>query len=410
MLSKLFTRYLQRGSSLAALLLAMVLGSAAQTPRRPTAESVCALRVAVGVLEAKGSEAQYAARTLADELSKENSGIQAVALENATSEAAFRAQAARLNADYLVLAKVKGDNTNEVVNGISVILGGGPVARSKRKYWVAYTLEESPTGRVVAATQKDGKEGKPNSDDGEAFRNAVGPARAEIAKAVAADAPQTLSLARLSRKHRCFTGLPPEVRSLTMKFDFRASEQKISYDYYLKGDLWRVHIRPKGAASPFIVLYNGDGVLTLNKSEGADYVRLPQVTEEDKIRSLLFGFLREADTEGLKHEIARAREPVKETLHGRACYLVEARTRADTFVQLYFDVQSGALLKKATLDENRKTEQEIVFDEYKEIAAGVRFPYRVTANGKNGPAELEFVEVELNPALSDEFFLRGSRN
>jgi hypothetical protein len=336
-----------------------------------------------------------------------HSGINAIPISSAFNEAEARAQAARQQPDYLLLMDVsRGSNAATAAGGnfvCGLVFGRSCGIATKPAFKVRYVLEEFGTRRII----KSGSIDKSASDEGKAVSEVAAELQRQIGPSFDSTSDTVSSLAGLRRKHQCYSGFPKSPASLIMKYDVTTAGKKVSFDYFLKGNLWRVSIRPKAGDNPYIIGYNGNQIWSLNRSEGVSVFTPGNSNQANNRNAFLVGeFLSEADSENLKFEIVSSTLLGKELVNGKNCHVVESVSRADTYLKFYYDAQTGALIRKTILDENKKIESETDFDDYREVTQGTRFPFRITARSAAGESKVAFVEVNLNPEISNERFLK----
>lgn len=393
-----------------AVLVAVLLWSGAGLVPAQTNNTLnrCRTIVAVGITKTKNVDANQVAQGLSATLSQ-GTEVQAVPVLNVSNEQALREQAARYQPDYLILVEAEaGKSTKDSL--ISILgcgqPGGIPCNQVKTVYKIKYRVEESASAKVVATTAKAVESSHENPQ--QAFEQVAVKLGEIVGGAVRNTVTSTPTFERLQRRAICYAGFPENPASIILKYDMQTDTKKVSFDQYIKGPLWRVSIRAKGAASPFISGYNGKSYWTLNRQEGlTGFTPTQNAPNAGSQVSFLAGeFLKQDATDNLKHEVARATLVAPETVNNRKCQVVEARTRADTYIRLCYDAASGALLKKSILSENREIVQESTFDDYREVAPGVRFPFVIYSQSAKGTAKIEFVEVRLNSEIPDAYFLR----
>lgn len=369
-------------------------------------QETCRATLGVAVAKAEKVSGESFAASLSRSISAQSS-INAIPINSLSNENDARAQAMRQQPDYLLLLDVsRGSNagTAGVVNfGCGFVFGRSCGVTTKPNFKIRYVLEEFGTRRII----KSGSIDKSGSDEGKAISEVAGELQKQIGPSLNSGADTVSSLISLRRKHQCYSGFPKSPASLIMKYDVTTAGKKVSYDYFLKGNLWRVSIRPKASDNPYIIGYNGTQVWSLNKSEGVSVFTPGNSNQTTNRTAFLMGeFLSEADSENLKYEIVSSTLLTKELINGKNCHVVESVSRADTYLKFYYDAQTGALVRKTILDENKKVESETDFDDYREVTQGTRFPFRITARTVAGESKVAFVEVTLNPEISNERFLK----
>jgi len=368
---------------------------------------MCRTTVAVGVVKSEKADANSVVSSLAGKLTN-TTQVKVVPVTSPAipSEADFRAQAARLNPDYLLrleVVKSLTDGSAQVLNRICGYgIGRSCGAKAKILYKIKYILEEAASGKVV----KNGEIEQASSDEQKVLGEVADAFSKQIGGLLNDRSRESTSINDLYRKHLCYAGFPRNPASLIMKYDVTTAGKKVAYDYFIKGPLWRVSIRPLGGAAPYIIGYNGSQIWTLNKSEGVSVFTPSEETRANRVGFLMGEFLSEADSENLKYEFVSSSIVGKEVVNGKDCQIVESVSRADTFVRFSYDARTGALMKKVILDENKKIESETTFDDYREVLQGTRFPFRVHSKSSEGEANIVFVEVMLNPEISDDKFLK----
>lgn len=395
---------------LSAFLLCAVISAVALANSAPTPETqgeACRTTVAVGVSKAVKTDTNFVVNGLAKNLT-DITQVKAIAIpsSNFPSEQDFRAQASRINPDFLLRLEVERGN-----NAVSATSGNIPCriflkincVRTKTVYKIKYFLEEFDTRKIL----KSGVIERASSDENKALGEVTQDINSQIGNFFNRNTTEAGSIISLHRKHLCYSGFPRNPASLIMKYDVTTAGKKVAYDYFIKGNLWRVSIRPKGGTSPYIIGYNGSQIWTLNKTEGVSvFTPSKENSAVNRVNFLLGEFLTEADSENLKYEIVSSAMVGKEAINGKNCQIVESVSRADTFIRFYYDAQTGALLKKTILDENKKVESETIFDDYREVTQGSRFPFKIVSKTVQGEASIVFVDVSLNPEISNEIFLK----
>jgi hypothetical protein len=103
-----------------------------------------------------------------------------------------------------------------------------------------------------------------------------------------------------------------------------------------------------------------------------------------------------------------------ENVNGRDAYLVVGVPQGDTPESLYFDTQSGLLLRKQTVlptpvgDSPFQTD----FEDYRDTGSGVKFPFVIRMNPANARTELapnatlRVTKVEDNVAIDNAKFAK----
>jgi len=116
----------------------------------------------------------------------------------------------------------------------------------------------------------------------------------------------------------------------------------------------------------------------------------------------------------LKREYAELSVRGIEKVNGRDAYLVVAVPAGDRPESLYFDTQTGLLLRKQTVlptpigDSPFQTD----FDDYRDTGSGVQFPFLIHMNPANARTELapeatlRVINVEDNTAIDDAKFAK----
>lgn len=366
--------------------------------------SACRTTVAVGVVKSDNANANSVVSGLAAKLTNATQ-VKAVPIPSAAipSEQDFREQASRIKPDYLLRLEVARSTTEVSTGLIRIACGYAGVpcpVKVKAVYKVNYVLEEFDSRKLI----KSGKIERASSDENKALGEVAVEINKQIGSFFNTDSTETTSMRSLYRKHLCYSGFPRNPDGVIMKYDVTTAGKKVAYDYHIKGNLWRVSIRPKGGQS-LTIGYNGSHVWTLDRKE-VTVTQLPSNSAASRMSFLLGEFLAAADADNLKYEISRESLLGKELVNGRNCHIVEALTRADTYVKFYYDAQTGALVKKSIHGENKQLEEETIFDEYREVAQGIRFPFKITSKTAQGEATIMFVEVVLNPDIQSEYFLK----
>jgi photosynthetic reaction center cytochrome c subunit len=113
---------------------------------------------------------------------------------------------------------------------------------------------------------------------------------------------------------------------------------------------------------------------------------------------------------------ARVRELYKEfrvlpgeAIDGRQSYLVSAKAPGRPSLQLYFDRETGLLLRQLRYAETPlgKNPTQIDYGDYKEID-GVKIPYRWTLERPNGAFTIKIDQVEQNVPIDEKLFVPPS--
>jgi hypothetical protein len=84
----------------------------------------------------------------------------------------------------------------------------------------------------------------------------------------------------------------------------------------------------------------------------------------------------------------------REQVGGRSVYVVESAEHAEAHYALYFDAESGLLLRIGYYWE---------LQDYREVD-GIKFPFRISTSRKGGSTTYEFQKVRHNMAIDDSLF------
>ncbi len=369
----------------------------------------CRLTIAVGITKAKGASADASAESIASALSNEK--VKAIPIKEVSSVSEIREIANRREADYLLLAEIQ-------LGGPSYL---DQLACQQTRYRcytekfnMKYSLEEVKSGRKAWQNREIGKGSR---HSGAAVQEVLAEVRKEVLSTVkpwSLTSSQLPSFRQLQVRNACFCGTPPSINSLTLKFDVKTKYQRISYGYDIKGLMWRMDMRSSSEQSdkqtgkktePLVLGFNGEKRWKLNSNGEMEVV---DYDIQNVLLSALVKFVFNPSGKALEEEEIPSKINVlgMALADGRSSYLVEAGTRAETYLQSYYDIDNGALLKKVLLDGKKNIKLAVTFGDYREIIQGVHFPYLIRLAGADGETTIEFVEVSLNPELPDHLFFK----
>jgi photosynthetic reaction center cytochrome c subunit len=100
-----------------------------------------------------------------------------------------------------------------------------------------------------------------------------------------------------------------------------------------------------------------------------------------------------------------------EDIDGHATYLVMSKDQGRLPLRLYFDQQSGLLLRQMRFAETPlgRNPTQIDYADYKQIN-GVKIPYRWTLTRPNGSFTINVDQVQQNVPIDDKLFLPPKEN
>ena len=111
----------------------------------------------------------------------------------------------------------------------------------------------------------------------------------------------------------------------------------------------------------------------------------------------------------LKQQYAKLDVQGIERVNGRDAYVVVGTAAGDLPERLYFDTQSGLLLRKATALPTfaGNSPSQVDYSDYRDTGSGTKFPYTITSNPANprtvlyGIAVFQVTKVEDNKPIDD---------
>jgi hypothetical protein len=114
----------------------------------------------------------------------------------------------------------------------------------------------------------------------------------------------------------------------------------------------------------------------------------------------------------LKREYSSLEVTGKEKINGRDAYVVVGSVTGDLPEQLYFDAQSGMLLRKRTVLPTSVglSPFEIDFDDYRDTGSGVKFPFLISMTPASPRTELvprsvmRITKIQENIPIEDSKF------
>jgi hypothetical protein len=101
-------------------------------------------------------------------------------------------------------------------------------------------------------------------------------------------------------------------------------------------------------------------------------------------------------------------------VNGHDAYVVTANPQGDTVERLYFDVNTGLLIRKASVlpTQAGNSPYQVDYDDYRDTGSGVKFPYLITMSPANprtvlyGTATINVTKVEDNAPLETSKFAK----
>jgi hypothetical protein len=96
---------------------------------------------------------------------------------------------------------------------------------------------------------------------------------------------------------------------------------------------------------------------------------------------------------------------------GRAVYVVEAAPAAGPAEKLYFDTESGLLVKhdfeRVTLEDGI-VQYEMLLRDYRDVD-GLKLPFTIEQRSPDNTMIFKFAEIRNNPPLADEAFAKPEK-
>jgi hypothetical protein len=95
----------------------------------------------------------------------------------------------------------------------------------------------------------------------------------------------------------------------------------------------------------------------------------------------------------------------KENVRDREAYVVGATSRSDSREKLYFDVESGLLVRQFVAFKTAfgSIPEVTDFDDYREVS-GVKLPFTITWSRPPFSSTLHFAEIRLNAIIDESRF------
>ena len=186
--------------------------------------------------------------------------------------------------------------------------------------------------------------------------------------------------------------------------DWETDHQKVDVEVYAKAPAQRtviVHMRVEGHVEDSVRAYDG---------------RLGWIASPDKpmpLMPLTGGNLDGAKTEAILSFPALIKQGFTQlrvgdaTIDDRDVVLVQGTTAAQTPIKLYFDAESGLLVRVVRYADTAvgRIPTQIDYEDYRDVS-GVKIPFRWTSTWTDGQAHTELSQVQTNVAIDAAKFAK----
>lgn len=169
-----------------------------------------------------------------------------------------------------------------------------------------------------------------------------------------------------------------------------------------------VYAKAPGQRSLVFHTENGDTTYVFNGQSGVEASALGAVGLLEVTGQTLAGLKLETELlfpSRIKQLLTNARVGFPQAIGDRDVMTVQGTTSAGGVVNLYFDAETGLLLRLLRFADSPvgRLSTKVDFEDYRDVA-GIKFPFKQTLWRMNGKEEMEFSEVQINATVDASRF------